>query len=154
MTTGVCLNTVAQVVESIFTTMMEIDVCATDAPWRPNRDRLTSSVYLEGEWNGAVSLVCDRHQAREFAGKFLSMEPPEAIDNDVRDVLGELANMIGGNIKSMMEKNVRLSLPSVIDGSNYELRVCGSHIEEAVGFRFYGGDFWVLVCAQDISLAN
>ena len=154
MATGVCVSTVAQIAESIFTTMMEIDVCATDAPWQPTEDRLTSSVYLEGEWNGAVSLVCEWRQAREFAGKFLSMDPPEPVDNDVRDVLGELANMIGGNIKSMMAKDVRLSLPSVIDGSSYELRICGSHIEEVVGFRFYGGDFWVLVCGRDLSLAN
>ena len=89
-------------------------------------DRITSSVYLEGEWNGAISFECNRKHACQIARQFLASEPPEDVDADVRDVIGELANMIGGNIKSAIATDVRLSLPSVIDGSNYELHVCGS----------------------------
>ena len=40
---------------------------------------------------------CTRDQACQLAGRFLAMDPPEAVDDDVRDMLGELANMIGGN---------------------------------------------------------
>jgi chemotaxis protein CheX len=145
MPTEVTPETVMQIVESIFVTMMDLNVCAAEAPCFPLGEHLTSSVYLEGEWNGAVSLECNRQQACHFAGKFLSMDPPDAVDDDVRDVLGELANMIGGNLKSIMATDVRLSMPSVIDGANYELRVCGSGIHERMGFQFEGGDFCVTV---------
>jgi len=63
---------------------------------------VTACVFLEGDWNGAVTLECTRDQACEFAGRFLQMDPPDTMDDDVRDALGELANMIGGNIKSAM----------------------------------------------------
>jgi chemotaxis protein CheX len=67
----------------------------------PGADRLTSAVHLAGDWNGAVLLECDRRQACRFAGRFLSMDPSDTVDDVVRDVLGELANMIGGNLKCM-----------------------------------------------------
>jgi chemotaxis protein CheX len=142
-------DVVAQIVQSIFSTMMDIEVSTVDAPWLSTGERLTSSVYLEGDWNGAVSLECTRQQACLFAGKLLSMDPPDAVDDDVRDVLGELANMIGGNIKSLMSTDVRLSMPSVIDGSNYEIRVCGSEVQERVGFSLPDGNFWVTICTKE-----
>jgi chemotaxis protein CheX len=149
MKTEVSVDTVVQIVQSIFTTMMDLEVTTIDLPWQPTGERLTSSVYLEGDWNGAVSLECNGEQACRFAGQFLSMEPPDAVDDDVRDVLGEMANMIGGNIKSAMGMDIRLSMPSVIDGSNYELRVCGSEVKDRIGFSFVGGSFWVTVLGKE-----
>ncbi|MGA9669903.1 MAG: chemotaxis protein CheX [Terracidiphilus sp.] len=142
-------DVVTHIVQSIFTTMLDIEVSTVAAPSLPTGDRLTSSVYLEGEWNGAVSLECNHRQACQFAGKLLAMDPPEEVDDDVRDVLGELANMIGGNIKSLMSTDVRLSLPSVIGGSHYEVRICGSKVRDKVGFSFHGGNFWVTILAKD-----
>jgi len=75
-------------------------------------------------------IECSRLQACQFAGHILSMDPPESVDDDVRDVLGELANMIGGNLKSNFSSQVRLSMPSVMDGSDYDLRICGSEVRE------------------------
>ena len=63
---------------------------------------MTSAVQLTGEWNGAVLLECDRGQACRFAARFLSIDLPDAVDDVVRDVLGELANMIGGNLKCVL----------------------------------------------------
>lgn len=145
MATAVSVDVVAQIVESIFATMLDLEVRAVDEPSLPVGDRLTSSVYLEGEWNGAVSLECSRRQACHFAGQFLAADPPDTVDDDVRDVLGELANMIGGNIKSTMDGAIRLSMPSVIEGSHYEVRVCGAEVQDKVAFRFVGGDFCVTV---------
>jgi chemotaxis protein CheX len=141
---------VAQVIESVFGTMLDLDVTLDDAPWAPVGDRLTSAVYLEGKWNGAVLLECDHQQACQFTGKLLSMDPPEEVDDDVRDVLGELANMIGGNIKSIVSPDDRLSLPSVIDGNNYEVRVCGSDSKRRTTFRYSGGIFGVTIVGKDL----
>jgi chemotaxis protein CheX len=82
------------------------------------------------------------------------MDPPDTVDDDVRDALGELANMIGGNLKSVMATDVRLSMPSVIDGTNYELRVCGSGVHQRIGFQFDGGEFCVTVSSRDGSKAQ
>jgi chemotaxis protein CheX len=109
---------------------------------------LTSSVHLSGVWNGALLFECDRRQACQFAGRFLSMNPPEVVTDDVRDVLGELANMIGGNMKSAMATGLSLSMPSVTDGSDYGLRVCGSEIQDRLAFECADGPFWVTLLAE------
>jgi chemotaxis protein CheX len=148
----VCITSdmVAEIVQSIFSTMIGMDVSvAAEAASFPKGDGLTSSVYLEGDWNGAVCFECNRQHACHIAGRFLSINPPDVIDDDVRDVLGELANMIGGNIKSTISSDVRLSLPSVVDGQNYRIHVCGSDVETRMAFRFPEGVFWVTILAKE-----
>jgi CheY-specific phosphatase CheX len=56
------------------------------------------------------------------------------VDDDVRDVLGELANMMDGNIKSEMTTGVRLSMPTMVDGSHAGLHFCGSKVQERLPF--------------------
>lgn len=145
MKTEVSVEVLAQIVKSVFITMMSLDVSPSDTSWQPTGDRLTSFVQLTGDWNGAVIVECSRRQACQFAGRILSMDPPESVDDDVRDVLGELANMIGGNLKSNFSPRVRLSMPSVMDGSDYDLRICGSEVRERSAFQCSDGTFWVTV---------
>jgi chemotaxis protein CheX len=145
MQTEVSVEMLVQIVESVFSTMMGLEVSPTDAPWNPSGNRLTSSVYLTGEWNGAVLFDCNPRQACQFAGRILSMDPPEIVDDDVRDVLGELANMIGGNMKCGMTTGVSLSMPTVMEGRDYDMRICGSQVLERVAFQCAEGHFWVTV---------
>jgi chemotaxis protein CheX len=135
----------AQIVESVFAAMMGLEVIASGTPWFTSEDRLTSFVHLTGDWNGAVLLECDRIQACRFAGHFLSMDTPGTVDDDVRDVLGELANMIGGNLKCILAEGIGLSMPSVVDGTNYSLRVCGTEVRERLAFQCTEGRFWITV---------
>ena len=145
----VTLEGLAQIVESVFVTMMELEVFTGGTTWRASGDRLTSVVQLTGEWNGAVLLECSKRQACQFAGRILCMDPPDAVDDDVRDVLGELANMIGGNMKAGMPATVRLSMPTVMDGGDFELRFCGSQVRERLSFECADGHFWVTVLTTE-----
>jgi chemotaxis protein CheX len=133
----------AQIVESVFGTMMNLGIGEGGTPWCPSGDRVTAAVHFAGEWNGAVLLECDEGQACRFAGRFLAMDPPDAVDDVVRDVLGELANMIGGNLKCVLMPGVRLSMPSVVIGSDYSLHVCGTEVRERIALGCSEGPFWV-----------
>jgi chemotaxis protein CheX len=147
METQVSVKLLEQTVESVFTTMMELEVSPSEAPLDPDGDRLTSFVHLTGEWNGAVLFECNTRQACQFAGRILAMDAPEVVDDGVRDVLGELANMIGGNVKSGMGTGVSLSMPTVMEG-HYDIRICGSQILEKVAFECAEGHFWVTILAS------
>ena len=138
----------AQIVESVFGTMMGLEAGECGTPWFPGGDRLTAAVHMAGDWNGAVLLECGQRQACQFAGRFLSMDPPGSVDDVVRDVLGELANMIGGNMKCVLTRGIRLSMPSVVDGSDYSLRVCGAKVRERLTFQCAEGLFWITVLAS------
>lgn len=139
----------AQVVESVFGTMLGLEVRADETPWSPGADRLTAAVHLTGEWHGAVLVECGPEQACAFAGRLLSVGRPEGVDDVVRDVLGEVANMIGGNLKCVLTRGLRLSMPSVVSGSHYHLRVCRAGLHLHLGFTCAEGPFWVTVLAMD-----
>jgi chemotaxis protein CheX len=148
MQTAVSVEMLAEIVQSVFITMMGLEVSTSESPSMPAGDRLTSFVQLTGDWNGAVMLECSRQQACHFSGLILAMDPPDAVDDDVRDVLGELANMIGGNLKCGMATGVQLSMPTVMDGSDYDLRICGSQVRDRLAFQSTEGHFWVTILSN------
>ncbi|MCY1144763.1 chemotaxis protein CheX [Actinoplanes sp. Pm04-4] len=73
-----------------------------------------SSVSITGSWTGHVVYASSLQAARRAAGAFLAMEPDEVSEEDLSDVLGELANIIGGNVKAMLPPGALLSLPQVV----------------------------------------
>ena len=145
MLTEVSVDMLEEIVQSVFITMMGLEVSPSATSTSPAGKRLTSFVQLTGEWNGAVMLECSEQQACQFAGRILAMDAPDVVDDDVRDMLGELANMIGGNMKSGMATGIRLSMPTVMDGSDYDLRVCGAKVKNKLAFDCADGKFCVTV---------
>jgi chemotaxis protein CheX len=133
-----------RIAADILETMLGIAIQRVERQWQPEGGRLTGAVYLAGAWKGAVLLECDHRQAAIFTGRLMAVPTPAEIDDDVRDTIGELVNMLGGNLKSVLPHGVYLSLPSVIEGGNYSLRICG--IKAAGERRAYSspaGVFWI-----------
>lgn len=140
-------NELAQIVGSVFSVMMGLEASGCDVPRFPAGERLAAVVHLEGDWNGALLLECNRWQACRFAGRFLSIDPPDTVDEVVRDVLCELANMIGGNLKCVLRQGVRLSIPSILDDGVDALRIYRARICEQLAFRCAEGPFSIAVVA-------
>jgi CheY-specific phosphatase CheX len=143
--TSILSDDIRQIVQSVFDTMLSLEIRPLDTPWFPDGDRLSSAVQLAGHWNGVVILECDRNQACHLAGRFLSMDAPSAVNDDVRDVFGELANMVGGNMKCAMTPGINLSMPSVIDGGDFSVRFYGAVIRDRLSFQSSEGTFWVTI---------
>ena len=148
------LGELAQIVEYVFRTMVCLEVSESNQPWLPSQDRLTATIHLTGDWPGVLALECDRKQASVFAARFLSMNPPETVDDVVRDVLGELANMIGGNLKCVLAGGLKLSMPSVVDGADHRVRVCRAGIRERLVFQSPEGVFSVAVLREERLVAR
>ncbi len=136
---------VVQIVESVFGTMLNLEVISGETPLSLDGNHLTSAVHLTGVWTGALLVECGAEQACRFAGRLLAMDPPESVDDDVRDALGEMANMIGGNLKCLLPSGIQLGLPSVADGWAYHFRIPGAVVMERLAFECEDGCFWVTV---------
>jgi chemotaxis protein CheX len=124
----------ARVVQSVFETMIDLEVAACEASWAHSQDTITAAVHFAGDWRGAALVECDARQACQFATRLMGIALPAAINDDVRDAMGELANMVAGNLKSVLPHGVGLSMPSVVEGSDYALRVCGAKAVERIAF--------------------
>jgi chemotaxis protein CheX len=102
-----------------------------------NDPAVTGCVTIDGAWYGAVMLSCERALAGSLTAElFHSGEP--ATEEEVRDTVGELTNMLAGNIKALLPGPVRISLPAVAMGGDYDLTVVGT--TESVVVRFSCGD--------------
>ena len=77
----------------------------------------SAATTISGGWQGVVTVELDEALARVLTTRMLDLPADEAAgDSDVTDAVGELVNMIGGNVKSMMPGPSVLSLPSVAAG--------------------------------------
>lgn len=73
-----------------------------------------SSVSITGSWNGVVVYASSTTAAKRAAAAFLATGEDEVSAEDLSDVLGELANIVGGNVKAMLPAGAMLSLPQVV----------------------------------------
>lgn len=140
---------IEQIVENVFDTMMGLEVHRSDAPWPPRAELITASISLMGSWKGAVMVECGLKESFLFASRMVGIDAPTELNDDVRDALGELANMVGGNLKSVLPGGVELSLPSVIWGSHYTVGIC--HAGTAQRWVFSGPEVTFGVVVVEVS---
>jgi CheY-specific phosphatase CheX len=148
----------AQVVGLVFETMLGLEVFEAAgtfsahlpaAPFPEHAELMTAAVYLSGKHRGAVLIHCAAPLACELAGRFLSVDPPGGVDDDVLDVLGELTNMVAGNLRCTLLPGTYLSIPSVMEGPPSKLRVCQSRGADRAAFLTVAGPFWVTMVTTE-----
>jgi hypothetical protein len=77
-------------------------------------DATSSWVQIVGPWTGTVVLTCGRSTAAELARCLLAEHAPPVLEaEDIDDALGELANVVGGNVKALLPGPSVLGLPEV-----------------------------------------
>jgi chemotaxis protein CheX len=139
-----------QIVGDIFGGMLGLAVTVREGAVNGAR-RITGCVHLSGGWEGAVAVDCTEPLARRVAGSMLGLEAGEASPEDVRDAIGEVANVAGGNVKALLGTECALSLPTVTEGIDLRLSIPGARTIVDLGFESEGEPFRFLVLekAQD-----
>jgi CheY-specific phosphatase CheX len=132
-----------QIVEDVFISMLRMDVWAVNDPGPATEQVITATVHFVGSWKGALRIECTTAQTFEFAKRLLGIDSPEEVNEDVCDTFGELANMIGGNLKAVLPPTVQLSMPSVVRGVDYAMRICHAVTVCRLAFQSELGIFWV-----------
>lgn len=132
-----------QIVTGVFQTMFGCEVYPIAEVWQVPPPAVTAAIYFAGSWRGAVLVETTELQARHWTARLMSIPVPEKFTDDVQDAMGELVNMVGGNLKSVLPKGVGLSMPSVVQGSSYSLRICGGNLTHRQAFLAEDGPFSV-----------
>ncbi len=71
------------------------------------------AVEIDGPWSGTVTVACSQRLATMITAQMFEVDQAEASHDDIVDAVGEIANMIGGNVKALLPGPSTLSLPSV-----------------------------------------
>lgn len=135
------------VVDEIFSSMAGMTLSPTAERLEPNKrgGSIVSAVQIVGTWQGAVRLDIDLELARDICGRLLGLEPSDLSSDDIRDAAGELANMTGGSIKTLIAPTCSLSLPSVVIGQDYEFCVLQGRVIQELSFSHESGTLSVSI---------
>lgn len=108
------------VVEEVWTTFLgpEEPLLPGDPSTPPGAGAWSAATTISGAWDGVVTVELPDAVALAVTGCMLGLAPgEEPAPEDVADAVGELVNMIGGNVKSLMAGPSALSLPLVARGT-------------------------------------
>lgn len=112
---------IREVTHSVWSTMLGMPLEGRGAVGAEAAGGVTSWVNITGSWCGAITIECSPAAARRAAGAMFGMAPEEASPEEVNDAMGEVANIIGGNLKGMLQGPATLSLPTVAERFDTEL---------------------------------
>ena len=106
--------TVRSIAEDAWTALVGEDELLVPLPGELPDDVLSSWVDVVGPWTGSVVLTTGRQTAADLTRALLGDTAPEPLDQeDVADAFGEIANVVGGNVKAALPGPSALSLPEV-----------------------------------------
>jgi chemotaxis protein CheX len=106
---------------------------------------ISSMLGFGGGLKGVLAIHCTTQSAQGITSAFLGMEV-EALDEDVKDAIGELTNMIAGNLKVFFAQtgiDVKLAIPTSVIGESYHISGLFGANRTVVPFVSEKGPFWV-----------
>ncbi len=134
--------------QEIFSSMIMLEISPGE-PFKRETSTLEHSVSgiigLAGSVKGMLAIHLPKTAALAVTTAFLGMDVEE-VDEDVCDAIGELANMLGGSIKSILDptgSDVQLSIPSAIHGEEYAVDCLADAESVTVPFTFDDQTFTV-----------
>jgi chemotaxis protein CheX len=106
-------------------------------------ETLTASIRFGGSFPALLSMTCSASLAQCIAAAMFQVRADRATSRDVHDALGEVINILGGNLKAVLSPSCQLSLPAVADGDVAPQALVGANVRvlselafETLGERF------------------
>ena len=117
----------------VFSTMLMVDLEVGETVEGKDGDipaNITSMIGLGKDIRGMLAVHCPAVVAKDITGSFLGMEVTE-LNEDVKDAIGEIANMVAGNMKVAFGedgKNIEIAIPTTIIGDSFRTSgMAGAH---------------------------
>ncbi len=128
--------------QEVFETMLSMELGEIDAIKQLPADtcQVVGSVSMAGTVSGTVNIYVGDLFAKVITADMLGMELDEVdSDEEIHDVIGELSNMIGGDLKSRLCDagfDCSLSIPSITSGRDFAIESKGWAVNEQVFFEY------------------
>jgi chemotaxis protein CheX len=139
---------VVQATTEVFDTMVLMDISAG----RPLTERtekfiqsISGIVGLSGQRRGMLAVHCPVPVALGIARALLG-EECEDVNEDVKDAIGEIVNMVAGGVKTLLQEAgeiLELAVPSIIAGQSYAVNLLSQADWLMVPFETQLGQFLV-----------
>jgi chemotaxis protein CheX len=132
---------ITKAVEEIFDSMLSMNLEIIENVSNDGFDGncVVGSVSFAGNALGIVSIHMKKEFAQKICANMLNIGEDEMDPEDVNDVIGEISNMIGGNLKSRLcdsDFQCELSIPSVTYGKEFRIENKNWARKECYGFKY------------------
>jgi chemotaxis protein CheX len=132
-------SVIQEIAQTIYSTMLGIDVVRAGDPAPVDGDSLLAAVPIAGQWMGSMVLSMSPDLAGDAAAAMLRLPKQEVTEDDRREVAAELAKMIGGHLKGLLPGPSFLSLPTIVSGRECGLQVHHAELLDDVVLRSASG---------------
>lgn len=105
---------------------------------------VTGTLGLAGDLRGILNLHFPDEVARDITASLLGMEIEE-LDDDVKDAIGEITNMVAGGIKTALARegmDLELSIPTTVAGKSYQVNCFSGANRVIIPIAVPKGTFW------------
>lgn len=134
--------------QEVFASMVFIDIAteaSTDGAPEAVAPELSSLIGLAGDIKGFLGVHCPAPVALAITSSMLGMEVTE-LNEDVKDAIGEIANMIAGGLKVSLandQKKIELAIPTTVIGKSIRTGGLAGATKTVVLFTSQAGKFAV-----------
>ena len=139
---------IIETTEEVFSTMIFMDITA-EPPLQQVKQTLgchvSAMIGLTGDFSAMLGIHCPETVGIAIASAMLDMEINK-IDADVKDALGEIANMVAGGLKekfSTENKELELAIPTAISGKSYSIASSTKSNRIIIPFNVEQGQFFI-----------
>ncbi|MGR3311276.1 MAG: chemotaxis protein CheX [Candidatus Brocadiales bacterium] len=145
------VGNIVEATKSVFNTMVSIDLDSGTSFYKDERPigaDIMALVSFAGEHNGTISIFCSAGISLKIASNMLGM-PMKEINDDVKDAVGEVVNMIAGNVKTGLAETfgeMSLTIPLVITGDSLSITAAGKDYEVVIASSLSckSNDAWLM----------
>ena len=124
---------IADIVSTIWSTLIDVPIERGGGDGPSDDSTVTGIVHIEGAWHGAILVRCPLALASLVTDAMFQGDGDPSTE-EVRDAVGELTNMVAGNVKALLPAPSAISLPTVAFGKQYEISVVGTRTVATVCF--------------------
>lgn len=139
---------IEEVTSIVWGSVLDLPVELAIGQLLPTNPTVTCFVQIEGAWEGAVVFRCPERLGILLADSMFGDSSANRDTSDIRDALGEITNILTGNIKALLPQPSRITLPVIASGNDYELEVLGTETMAEVAFSCLGETFVVTMLHQ------
>ena len=114
--------------QETFETMLSMEISVSDEapPEQSGENRMVGTLNFAGNIIGIINIQITNNFGYQMAASMLGIEPDEVESiNEVKDLLAEITNIVGGNVKSALNDAgfpCVLSTPAITYGTDFTIK--------------------------------
>jgi len=104
-------------VRQLFQSVLDLEIAPTSVDQWGCVGPIIGIIHLSGGWDGFVLTGFEPSLAEAVAAHIMAAPDNPLSEDEVRDAVGEIANILAGNLKFLIPTWTQMSIPAVVEGT-------------------------------------